>query len=446
MLKIYISENFIQEKKYIIDTIFNDFLGLDYIIKYHNEANYKIVLKNSKTVMFNDAFFSKFKTIKEYLRSKNIPEKLKYAKNKFIVEKDIPIIYGNDEFSTTENEVFCGIDIFASSFFMLSRWEEFVIKEKDKHNRFNEDLSFIKKNKIHFRPIVNEYVEMLWKILKHLNIQQKRKQRKYKTIITHDIDFIQKYDKFLKLIRAVGGDVILRKNLFLIPKTIKNYINIKKGKEKDLYDTFDFLMDISEKNNLKSRFYFIPGILGEYDVSYNIANNFTCKTINKILERGHIVGLHGTYESYNLSKKFTLELNRLQKITPKITEGRQHYLRFENPTTWQIWENNNLEIDSTIGFVNNIGFRAGTCYNYHVFNILTRKKLDLIEQPLIAMEKALKKAFLTPELFYEKTIELSKIVRKYKGNFVFLWHNNNLFTHEWLVYKSLYSKIIAKIN
>ena len=342
--------------------------------------------------------------------------------------------------------MFCGIDIFASAFFMLTRWEEYVIKQKDSHNRFPGNLSFAQKNKIHERPIVNEYLEMLWNMLKFFGILQKRKKLTYKPYITHDIDFIRRYDKFSKLLKAVGGDIVRRKKPALIPRTIKNYSQIKRGLEKDIYDTFDFLMDTSEKNNLKSYFYFIPAMKGEIDARYNISNPIVSKTIQNILNRGHIVGIHGTYKSYNQPDSFKIELQRLTKIYPKITEGRQHYLRFENPTTWQIWNDNNLTTDSTIGYSNDGGFRAGTCLEYKIFNILTRKQLNLTERPLIAMEGAIKTAEPEPEIFYNKIVKLSKIVRKYNGNFVFLWHNSNFYIQEWLKYKEYYPLIISKIK
>ena len=71
----------------------------------------------------------------------------------------------------------CGIDIFASSFFMLTRWEEYVNKIRDMHNRFPAYASLACKNNFLDRPIVNEYVEMLWNMLKFLGCKQEKKKR-----------------------------------------------------------------------------------------------------------------------------------------------------------------------------------------------------------------------------------------------------------------------------
>ena len=125
----------------------------------------------------------------------------------------------------------------------------------------------------------------------------------------------------------------------------------------------------------------------------------------------------------------------------KIKEARQHYLRFENPTTWQIHESLGLKRDSSMGYMTDAGFRAGTCRAYSVFNILTRKKLSLKEVPLIFMEQALAKKYQKKEDFYRKIIELKETVQKYSGTFVVLWHNNNFYTNEWAAYKEIYEEI-----
>ena len=131
MIKITIPNNFLPERRYIIDILFSEFLGLEYEIIPRNTKEYEIILENDKKLIIKDSFFSNFEDGLDYLDRKNISEKIKFLKNQFIIEKNIPVIYGDDEFRIQENEIICGIDIFASSFFMLTRWEEYVNKTKD---------------------------------------------------------------------------------------------------------------------------------------------------------------------------------------------------------------------------------------------------------------------------------------------------------------------------
>lgn len=446
MFKINIPNSFVPERKYILDIIFEDFIGIDYLVEIkENTDKYVIVLDNDKRLVIKDNFFCKFKDETGYLSAENIPQNINFSENQFNPEKNLPIIFGSDNIEISENEIICHIDIFASSFFMLTRWEEFVIKKRDRFNRFNNNDSLVQKFNIHHRPIVNEYIDFLWNILLFLGTKQRRKQHIYSPKITHDIDFIARYDSFIKYAKGAVNDVLRRKSLTLPFKTTSDYIKLRKGLKNDPYDTFDFLMIQSENRGLKSHFYFIPGVLGEPDVKYNITDLKVENLIRNIIKRGHKIGIHGTYQSYNKPNTFREEKKRLEKIYPQIIEGRQHYLRFENPTTWQMWEDSNMQTDSTMGFDNDIGFRCGTCFEFAVFNILTRKKLKLREQPLIAMETPLKAKYKTIEGVYQKIMEINTITKKYKGMFVMLWHNSNFNVVEWKGADVIYSEIIKNI-
>ena len=143
MIKITIPNNNLDERKYIIDIIFNEFLELEYNLQV-GSTDYEIVLENDKRLIIKDSFFSMFVEDLEYLSLENIPKGIKFVKNDFIVENDIPIIFGNKNLDITTNEIVCNIDIFASIFFMLTRWEEYVNKNRDNHHRFPayESLAF----------------------------------------------------------------------------------------------------------------------------------------------------------------------------------------------------------------------------------------------------------------------------------------------------------------
>ena len=75
---------------------------------------------------------------------------------------------------------------------------------------------------------------------------------------------------------------------------------------------------------------------------------------------------------------FIKDKERIENIIEqKLTFGRAHYLRFEIHATWQIWEDANMEWDSSLSYADKEGFRCGVCYPYSVFDILTRNKLNL---------------------------------------------------------------------
>ncbi len=277
MIIINIPDNNIPERKYIIEIIFNEFLGLQYYLYIKKQRDYEIIIENGNRIIIQDNFFSRFKKDNEYLNINNIPDKLKLLINDFTSKKIIPIIYGNNRIIIKNNNskiIYCDFDIFASSFFMLTRWEEHVNPQRDIHNRFPLYASLAFKNNFIERPIVNEYIDLLWDLMSYLGIKQQKKKRKFKLVLTHDIDYHLRWNHFSHLLKCVIGDLFIRKKVKYASRNISDYINTILKKKNDPYDTFDFLMDISEKLNIKSHFFFISGGITKFDKHYKINDAF----------------------------------------------------------------------------------------------------------------------------------------------------------------------------
>lgn len=444
-MTITIPNNNIKERKYILEIMFNEFLGLDYKICIEDHCSSWIIeLENNNTLIIEDHFFSKFPSNLEYLNINNLPIQIKYTANKFITENDIPIIYGSSSLNILDKSVICGMDIFASCFFMLTRWEEYVNKNRDEHNRFSAFDSVSFKNGFLDRAIVNEYLELLKNMLLYLGHNSGFKKKNYQLYLTHDVDHIGKWDTKIKFFKHLAGDIVHRKSLTEFLKSIKNYMKLQVGFGKDPYDTFDYLMDISDKHNLKSHFFFMAEGLSLYDNNYKVNSNNSLNIINKIKKRGHLLGIHPTYNAYNNSSQFTKEKKELVTcLESDILFGREHYLRFEIPHTWQIWDDNNMLWDSTCGYSDKEGFRSGVCYEYSVFNILTQKKLKLKEYPLIAMDGTfLLQKNMSPKRMINAIKDLMIKTKKYNGNFVFLWHNSSFNTPYWNQYNHVYESVL----
>lgn len=444
MIEITISDNYTAEKSYILTVIFKHFLGLDILITLDDVTDYVIVLNDKKKIKIRDEFFGSLHG-SSYLNVKNIPRSVAYVKNQFS-EKSLPVIYGTDELITTENEITCGIDIFASSFFMLTRWEEYVNQVRDVFNRFPAKASLAYNEGFLDRPVVNEYVEMLWNMLKYLGIKQERKQRNFEMMLTHDVDFTYRWDNPQRFLRIVAGDLLKRRSLREAMTTFSSYYSVKRGTTRDPFDNFDWLMDLSEKRNIQSRFYFMSGGETKFDNHYNIYSEKTTEIIKNIKKRGHIIGFHPSFNTYNNADLWKYEKEKLENVLQSpITEGRQHYLRFEAPITWQIWEDNNMVLDCTVGYADKEGFRCGCCYPFPVFDVISRKTLKLMEYPLIVMEGT----FVTyqsiePRNMFDKVLKLMRTVKEYNGTFVFLWHNSSFNSPTYAEYQYIYEEILRQ--
>ena len=108
--------------------------------------------------------------------------------------------------------------------------------------------------------------------------------------------------------------------------------------------------------------------------------------------------------------------------------GRQHYLRWETPTTARLWEDNGLDYDSTLSYADRPGFRCGTCFEYPMFDAERQEQVNLKIRPLIAMECSIiddKYMGLGFSCKSRDTFEnLKKRCKLVEGKFTLLWHNS----------------------
>jgi len=445
MISVYIYNNYLPEKKYIFDYVFGEIFRCEFELIPCDEKFYRIT-DNRQTVVFRDHFFAELEEGVPYFYNKDmVPQRVVFAD---YPEQDIfkvPVIFGNAEIRHEKDLYFIQNDIFAGLFFMLTRWEEIAIAKFDEHGRFVEEENLSVRCGFYERPVVNDYLKLLEKVLLDIGIIKTGIVRKRNYFITHDVDEIERYHSFHKILKALVGDIVKRKSLKTFFKTLKDCYNIKIKHLPDVYDTFDWLMDISNKKGLISRFYFIPGYKGEKDVRYDVRSSSVMKITEKIKSAGHIIGIHPSYSTFCNKEQLSTEKERLSEYCKDISEGRQHYLRFGIPDTWQDWEDSNLKYDSSVGFYNRVGFRAGICFEYPVFNVKTRKQLNIRERPLMVMDTALKKQCVSKEISLSAVVKLLEESLKYGGDFVLLWHNSNLKVNEWCGWDQVYKQILEKI-
>lgn len=434
MINITIPDNNTPERIYIIDIFFKEFLGLDYIVELSSKTKDYILKFDDAVIIIKDDFFSKYPSPLSYLNKTALPDVHWLKESHFLTEDNLPILYGDSNVTFQNNTIRCGIDIFASSFFMLTRWEETVEKLRDTYGRYPANKSTACKNNFLNRPIVNEYVEFLWNMLKKLGYNGKRKERFFDIKLTHDVDFV--YNPYKNLM----GDLIKRKKPSLFLKKISHFMKTK------LHNPFSFFMDLSEKNNTTSYFYLMSTDSGmRYDTDYYLNSKLFKNRLSEIKKRGHAVGFHPGYYTHEDPKTWRAEKDVLEHVLQaEVTEGRQHYLRMNMNKTLSIWEDNDMSTDLTLGYAQKEGFRCGTGDAFSVFDFTKRKKYRLKEQPLIIMDNTLQfYQNYTPEQAKSVIQDFIYIGKKYKTCITFLFHPM-IFFDDWIGYDEVYRSIFTK--
>jgi hypothetical protein len=434
------------ERRYITDVLLTEFLGLDHVMEETRSRDVEISLNDdvdgTRVVMPDVLFGTPPET---WLTADSLPRR-PLQRNRLqssrllprLVSPVLPVIYGGppgDARLVCEDEagIRLGVDVFGSAFFMLTRYEELVRIERDPHARFSVAGSLAAVEGLVDRPIVNEYLELLWSAMSSLWPGLRRRQRQFRLRASHDIDWRFCTGATVReMARYVAGDVVRRRDVPLALRRVETYVRKRSGDPgADLCDTFDLLMDATERRGLRSSFYFIADHTNpEMDGDYSLDDPWIAPVLRRIHERGHDVGLQPSYDTYLDPAQTRAELERLVAVCERLGirqsrwGGRQHFLRWENPITWQNWDDAGLAYDSTLGYADRGGFRCGVCFEYPVFNLRTRRRLHLRERPLVAMDTALlQHAKLGSGEALEEITRLKRRCRLFDGEFTLLWHN-----------------------
>jgi hypothetical protein len=222
----------------------------------------------------------------------------------------------------------------------------------------------------------------------------------------------------------------------------------------DPFNTFEWLMDQSDAAGIQSAFYFICGRTNpQLDAQYEPEHSVIRALMRRIHQRGHEIGLHPSYNTYNKPSAIASEAGRLQRIAAEegIEQaqwgGRMHFLRWQWPTSAHGWEQAGFHYDSTLSYADRPGFRCGTCHAYQMFDPVAQRQLRLVQRPLVVMESSvISERYLG--LGYGPAAlaliqQLQHRCHTVGGQFTLLWHNSHFTRNEDF---ELYSKILAISN
>ena len=436
------------ERRYIVSVVMEDGLGTSVRLKAANRSNTRITLEGGigeQAITLPDVLFGV--SSESWLTDGSLPKRpleighrSNLDTNVHVSNQTLPMIYGDRSgtFRAHERGLYLPIDIFGSAFFMLTRYEELVKPDRDEHGRFPASASLAYQEGFLERPIIDEYVEVLWAAMKRLWPQLQRRERPYRLVPTHDVDrpFGVKGEPAARVARRFGGDLLKRRSLTALAKRFGSLVTPgARGEWLDPNNTFDWLMDQAERHGLRAEFYVMTGKTDEHDPGYDVFAPRIQWLLRRIDERGHGVGLHPSYGTLGRPDLIAAESKTLRQaldaagIDQPVRSGRQHYLRWRADRTWEDWDEVGMAEDSTVGYADHVGFRAGTCRPYRAWSWSRREPLDLIERPLIAMDGTLLSESymgLSPDEALARLGRLADRVRGVGGDFVVLWHNDLL--------------------
>lgn len=391
--------------------------------------------KGKRLVIIPSEFFSEG----VYLTPNSLVGKVKYfLTSRALIDgiedtKYLPVLFGSDRIEQKDNCIILYADLIASTFYLITRYEELINNARDRHGRFPAHESYPGRVGMMHYPIVDEYAGFLRNLL-GIKTTQRKLQKIY---LTHDVDTIA----FYRHLRGFAGAVKRRH--------LSDAIHAQKSLSDDPAYTFPWLIENDSKINNAQQIYFLKAGLQNQNYDYPAYNLLgqDAQQLLLLLEQNHIsIGLHCSYASGNDSTLLIDEKQHLQQALGKtIHQTRYHYLRSCSPDDFQTLNDIGIDQDFTMGFAQLAGFRLGTCRPVRWINPRTLTVTNLVLHHLTAMDCSLSdymKLDTNDSFIYVR--DLIRQAAYHCGEISLLWHNS-IFPQQ-PEQKQLYLKILNYLN
>lgn len=429
--------------KYTIDTILTVALGykIDFSVYNYSEKNIEIVFGNKRInflICGSDDF------------QKLLAGKLKLSSiSAFDDYSKIPVIKINGEenlYQRTVENVTINFDLLSLPFILLSNLDEYLSEERDEHDRFLYENSISKKYDLIKIPLTDEYAMLLRTIVQKEFGNIEIRPRKFSITPTHDIDDIYRFTGPFKAVKSILAQLVRTRNIGEVWLAFKFLIQCLSDKRKDPYfKGIEKLLKDSEANDLKSIFFFMAANPSAFDSGYDIYDNNLKEIFTKIDASGMTLGIHPGFYTFRDVDVLSEEIGRVAEAAEeKITNSRQHYLRFDRRKTFKNLEQAGIQTDYTMGFAEEEGFKCGTSHEFHPYDFSNDKPFKIKEKPLIAMDVSLSmyKKYSVSEANQALQI-LCERIKRTGGDFIILWHNAYVY-REVEFYNKVYLEFLKK--
>jgi hypothetical protein len=290
-------------------------------------------------------------------------------------------------------------DIFAASFYLLSRYEEYLPHAKDGYGRYPHTGSLAYREGFLNMPLINIWLQEFKKALLKKFPGMVFRYPSFTFIPTYDIDMAYSYlHKGWK--RNMGG--LLRSVAGGRWSAAMERIRVLRGKQKDPFDAFEWLDSLHLYCRMKARYFFlVAGERGLYDKNISPLKK-PMEDLIRYHSAGYLVGVHPSWQSGDDSALLASEIERMEIITDKkMMMSRQH------------------------GSIN--GFRASVASSFYWYDLEKEEQTSLRIFPFCFMDAtAFYEQKYTHAQAMTELMQYYHLIRKVNGLMVTIWHNSFL--------------------
>lgn len=421
--------------QYIAEFIFKENWGIEYLI-----TTYKKDFKNAEGIKIN------------YTPDEIPGEVINVQGSRLLFEKKIytqhiDIFETNGLTAFFQNKKGTGnfpFDIFSATFYLITRYEEYLPHLKDKYGRYDHQQSIATVNGFLKIPLVNLWLQLFARYIKSKFSGFSVKQNDFVFYPTYDVDIA--YDWLHKgFVRNTGKFFSL---LFS-----QEYEKISKGfkvltrKEKDPFNNFKHLDQLHGQYNQKPVYFFLVAKNNtRYDRNINPMND-EMQTLVRRYAKKNEAAIHPSYFTFKNERLLKEEKFLLEEIAGiTIQKSRQHYLRFNLPGTYRQLIDAGITDDYSMGYGAVNGFRASYAGSFFWYDIEREKATPLKIHPFCYMDSnTIFHEKLSPEEALEELKYFYTACKNVNGAFISVMHNHLIGENnpEW---ENVYKEFLAQIN
>lgn len=314
-------------------------------------------------------------------------------------------------------------DIFAASFYLVTRYEEYFAEDQDKYGRFRSSDSLAARNGFLHLPVVELWTRELANALVRKYQYMSFRRTEFRSLMTIDADESFRFQG-MGVKRTITGfisDIAGGKG-----KASMRFTSITKGGT-DPYDVFDYILESLGKNRSAARFFIPVGDPSEFDQNPSWKSENYRSLIRKI-SSSYETGIHLSFKSARSLRRLRMEVRRFGDILGNEARiNRFHYLRFSFPVSFRNLVLSGIREDYSMGYPDQPGFRAGISHPFRFYDLHEDTVCPLLITPFQFMDAMFfGQDRNDPDAALEAVTRLDEQVRKAGGTIASIWHNTTL--------------------